>query len=161
MSLSMNQRRHDWSYARDAILARMADLRWTAADLHRASGLSDKHIRTLLGNGADTVIPRDVTLWKLCDALGWTQDSIDLVLAGDQPVLVDDSGPISRLDDLAGRLAEIEAVAQMGLESVRTQEQEMAKFFRLHQRLEDAVRRVERQLAELRQARQSGDADSP
>jgi hypothetical protein len=102
----------------------MAELRWTPVDLHRASGLSDKHIRTLL-NGGDTVVPRNVTLWALCDALGWTTDSIDRILAGEEPVLAfvdDESGEVSRLEALAGRLAEIEAVATAGIEDLRGQQ---------------------------------------
>lgn len=151
----------------------MADLRMGVVDLARASGLSEKHIRTLLNDGADTV-PRDQTRWALCDALGWTPDSIDRILEGLEPVDVtsDNSGDVSPLAELAGRLAEIEALQSTGLETLRAQQEEMVKFFRLHQRLEGAVgkteadlreriAKLEKAVQELRRSQRRGDADSP
>ena len=156
----------------------MAELRLGVVDLARASGLSEKHVRTLLNDGPSAV-PRDQTRWALCDALRWTPDSIDRILDGFEPVDVDDSGDISRLDLIDARLQEIEAVASTGLGQLRNQQLEMEKFYRLHRRLEDEVRvvvadrvaavaelaarleAVERALAELRQAQRPDDAAQP
>lgn len=166
-------RRQDWQAARTRILQRMAELRLTPTDVIRASGLSDKHVRTLL-NEHDVSAPRESTRWALCDALQWTPNSIDLILEGGEPVEVsrDESGEVSLLADLAGRLAEIEAMSTTSLEALRTQQGELAKFWRLHQRLEDEVRaadddlrerlqRLETAAQELRRGRRPGDVDSP
>lgn len=140
----MNQRRHDWSTARDKIQQRMADLRMGVVDLARASGLSEKHIRTLLNDGPEVAVPRETTRWALCDALGWTPESIDRILTGQEPGVVDadDSGEVSPLTELAGRVAEIEAQVEENLERIRIQQTEMDKFYRLLRQLEDEVRDV-------------------
>ena len=156
-----NHDRHHWGVARSRIIARMAELRLSAADLARASGLSEKHVRRLL-NGDDITVPRDQTLWALCDALKWTADSIDLILDGGEPVaVIDESGEVSRSETLARRLAEIEEVATTGLVTLRNQQVEMGKFWRLLEQLTSDVRAVEAELAELRQAERRGDADRP
>lgn len=156
-----NHHRHDWGVARLRIITRMADLRLSAADLARASGLSEKHVRRLL-NGDDVAIPRDQTLWALCDALRWTADSIDLILDGGEPIeVIDESGEVSLSGSIAQRLAEIEEVATTGLVSMRNQQVEMGKFWRLLEQLTSDVRAVEADLAELRQADRRGDADRP
>jgi AraC-like DNA-binding protein len=137
-----DRRRHAWSDVRSHIHARMAELRLSVVDLARASGLSEKHVRTLLNDGPEQSLPREQTRWALCDALRWTPDSIDRILDGDAPLEVDadESGEISRLDQLDGRLSEIEAVAATGLGQLRTQQEDMAKFWKLLERLQDAVR---------------------
>lgn len=141
----MNQSRHDWSTARNRIHQRMAELRLGPVELARASGLSEKHIRTLLND--NDAVPREQTRWALCDALQWTPDSLDRILDGFEPIQVaDNSGEISRLDQLDGRLQEIEALVVAGLESDRTQQVEMAKFFRLHEQLKGEVRAAAAQL---------------
>lgn len=153
----MNERRHAWSTARDRIHERMAELRLGVVDLARASGLSEKHVRTLLNNGPDVAVPRDQTRWALCDALRWTPDSIDRILDGFEPLDVDESGDVSRLDVLDARVEEIEAVQATGLGQLRNQTTEMQKFWKLLEQLRGDVRAVESQLAELRQARGQGD----
>jgi AraC-like DNA-binding protein len=183
-----DRRRHDWSVVRDHIHPRMAELRLSVVDLARASGLSEKHVRTLLNDGPEQSLPREQTRWALCDALHWTPDSIDRILDGDAPLEVDadESGDVSRLDLLDGRLSEIESVASMGLTQIRTQQAELAKFWRLLEQLQDAVRSsvadrvaaetqlesadselrvrlaaVETALAGLRQAGRPGDVGRP
>jgi AraC-like DNA-binding protein len=183
-----DRRRHAWSVARDHIHARMAELRLSVVDLARTSGLSEKHVRTLLNDGPEQSVPRDQTRWALCDALRWTPDSIDRILDGDEPLEVDadESGDVNRLDLLDGRLSEIESVASMSLAQIRTQQAELAKFWRLLEQLQDAVRSsvtdrvvaetqleaaddalrarlaaVETALAELRRVERPGDAGRP
>lgn len=132
-----NDRRHDWSVARDRIQQRMAELRLSPADLARASGLSEKHVRRLInGDGTE---PRHQTMWAMCDALQWTPDSIDRILDGEDPLDADHSGELSRLDQLDGRMQEMEALATTGLDSIRTQQLEMQKFWRLLERLQGDV----------------------
>jgi AraC-like DNA-binding protein len=186
MRVMTDHRRHDWSVVRDRIHVRMAELRLSMVDLARASGLSEKHVRTLLNDGPEQPAPRDQTRWALCDALQWTQDSIDRILDGDEPLESDDSGEVRRLDLLDGRLSEIESVASMGLTQIRTQQAELAKFWRLLEQLQDVGRSsvadrvaaetqlesadselrvrlaaVEKALAELRQAGRRGDVGRP
>jgi transcriptional regulator with XRE-family HTH domain len=136
--------RQDWPVVRNAIIQRMADLRLSATDLARASGLSEKHVRRLI-NGDDEAAPRNQTLWALCDGLGWSQDSIDRILHGDEPLEADpdESGEVTRLQQLDGRVEEIEALATGGLEELRNQANELLKFYRRMERLEDTLRSVE------------------
>ncbi len=157
-----NSHRHDWVTARQRIQQRMAELRLSNVDLARASGLSEKHVRTLVNDGSDVSVPRDQTRWALCDALQWTPDSLDRILDGDEPVEAgDESGDVSRLDLLDGRLAEIEALATTGLAQLRNQQDEMAKFWRLLRQLEGELRSVEVALVQLREAQRPGDAGPP
>jgi DNA-binding Xre family transcriptional regulator len=167
-----NSRRHDWNLVQAKIYERMAELRLSATELARASRLSEKHVRTLL-NGGDVPAPRDQTRWALCDALQWTPESIDRILAGDEPLeVVDNSGEVSRLDLLDGRVSEIEALATAGLDQLANQQKELVKFYRLHERLQGAVRDVEgdlrarlealeKELEGLRRAAGQGDAGTP
>lgn len=180
----MTERRHAWSTAQNRIQLRMAELRLDVVDLARASGLSEKHVRNLL-NGTDVSEPRDKTKWALCDALKWTTDSIDRILDGGEPVIADpdDSGEVSPLERLDGRLTEIESMLMSNLTHIRNQQTEMEKFWRLQRRLEGEVRaavaqreavgadlravdaqlserleEVEKALAELRRASRPDDA---
>jgi transcriptional regulator with XRE-family HTH domain len=167
-----NHRRLTWSVARDRIHDRMAELRLSIAELARRSGLSDKHLRTLLNGDGDVVTPREQTRWALCDALEWTQDSIDRILDGADPVAVtqDDSGEVSRLDQIDARLMEIEAQAMAATDQRLTQQDELAKFYHLHQRLAGEVAAgvadlrsrldaVETELSALRRVVRRGDSE--
>jgi AraC-like DNA-binding protein len=157
-----DRRRHDWSDVRSHIHARMAELRLSVVDLARASGLSEKHVRTLLNDGPEQSLPRDQTRWALCDALRWTPDSIDRILDGDEPLEAEDaSGEVRRLDQIDGRLAEMEALASANLASIRAQTDEMARFWRQFQQLKDDVRAVETALTQLRQAPDQGEPGQP
>lgn len=58
----------------------MQDLGWDQADLVRASGVSATTVRWLQTAAQESY--RRSTLTKVCKALGWTSNAIDLVLAG-------------------------------------------------------------------------------
>lgn len=171
MCAMSDQHRHaDWSTARNRILQRMAELRLTPTDVIRASGLSDKHVRTLLNDGPEVSVPRESTRWALCDALQWTQDSIDRILNGEEPVVAvtDDNGEVSPFADLSGRLDEIGAQVSSNLEILRHQDREMEKYWRLQEELQGEVRAaakrldaVEKAIAELRRPRRRGGAEKP
>lgn len=156
----------------------MAELRLSPADLSRASGLSEKHVRRLLSDDAEAE-PRDQTKWALCDALQWAPDSIDRILAGLDPVDADASGEVSRLELLEGRFEEMEAQVTLGLEMIRTQQNDLVKMWRRLEQLQDdarvavddrvaalsdAVRRlsaVETELRELRRSQRQDEAGPP
>lgn len=72
-----------WTAVGDAIAARMSQLSLSKAEVIRASGVSDK---TLAGYLAGQPIVRPDKRRGLCDALGWTPDSIDRILNGDPPI---------------------------------------------------------------------------
>jgi DNA-binding Xre family transcriptional regulator len=156
-----DRRRHAWSVARDHIHARMAELRLSVVDLARTSGLSEKHVRTLLNDGPEQSLPRDQTRWALCDALRWTPDSIDRILDGDEPLESDESGEVSRLDRFDGQLAEMQALADSNLERIRAQQEDMAKLWKRLERLEGAVRRVEGRRGPPGQVRPAGEPGQP
>lgn len=155
-----NSSRQNWAVARTQILTRMAEQRQSVADLARASGLSDKHLRTLLNdNGGDVAVPRPQTLWALCDALHWTPDSLERILAGGEPVdAADESGEVTRLQQIDGRLQEIEAIATTGLQQMKNQQEELSKFWKILRQVQGDLRAVQSELGELRQARRPGDA---
>jgi DNA-binding XRE family transcriptional regulator len=120
----------------------MEALRLDQSDLARATGLSEKTIYNVLST--DNGLKRK-TKWALCDALGWTQDSIDRLLAGEEPVLVEDPDAtpanVRRLpnpvDAIAERISRVERTQNEGLETMT------AVFDRL-----DALSHQVRQLAE-------------
>jgi transcriptional regulator with XRE-family HTH domain len=155
-----NSSRQNWAVARTRILTRMAEQRLSVADLARASGLSDKHLRTLLNdNGANVAVPRPQTLWALCDAMRWTPDSLDRILDGGEPLeAADDTGEVTRLELIDGRLQEIEAMATTALGQMRNQQEELSKFWKILRQVQGDLRAVESALGELRQARRPGDA---
>lgn len=75
---------NEWKRVGEAIAARMAELGMTKAELIRAADVSDK---TLNGYLAGEPIVRGDKGRDLCAALGWTPGSIDLIKAGNEPVL--------------------------------------------------------------------------
>jgi DNA-binding XRE family transcriptional regulator len=119
----MSDPRQDAAHVRRQIEARMEALRLDQSDLARATGLSEKTIYNVLST--DNGLKRK-TKWALCDALGWTQDSIDRLMAGKEPVPVDDADPTpanvkrlpSPVDQLAERLGTLERRTREAVEHV-------------------------------------------
>lgn len=79
----MTDQSERWGAVADAIRSRMKELRVTKAEVIRASKISDK---TLDGYLAGRPIKREDKARGLCIALQWSLDSIDRILAGDEPV---------------------------------------------------------------------------
>lgn len=98
----------DWKRVGGAIQARIADLALSKAEVIRQSGVSDK---TLTGYINGNPIKRPDKRRELCLALGWTPDSIDRLLAGNEPKELD-AAPMTdlskRFDALDERMAAIE-----------------------------------------------------
>lgn len=131
---------------RDRIAERMAELGLSPTDLETRSGLT--------GPGLAPIRRGEIRKYQvrlkrpLCAALGWTPDSIDRLLAGQEPQLADDSPASlgSRLDQLFTALqdasqlrgAQIEAIAS-GVESNGKALKAVAATLR---RLEVALRAV-------------------
>lgn len=96
-----------WDLVADAITARMRELRLTQADLKRKSGVSQT---SLTGYLRGEPIRRLDKRWAICEALRWTSDSIDQLLAGQEP---QEDGHQPR-DDLAS-IAEDVADLKVGM----------------------------------------------
>lgn len=88
------------------VVARRRSFNWYQADLARESHLSDPTIRRIeQGREGER---DEVTINKLCDALGWRRDSVDLILAGGAPVLAVPNPPADEWQDLLARVELLE-----------------------------------------------------
>lgn len=101
----MSNQRERWDLVATAIKQRMAALRLTKAELSRRSDISEP---TLTGYLRGEPVRRQDKQWALCDALGWTPESITDLLAGGHPTIANGNGA----DDLMSfTRAEVEAFA--------------------------------------------------
>lgn len=71
----------------------------------KQAGVSPLTLRRLL-NDHQPINRRDARA-ALCEALGWTSDSIDLILAGKEPVDLIPSESMERLEELEARFDEL------------------------------------------------------
>lgn len=149
----MTHPRQDWSYVQQRIRERAKQLGiYSKAALKRASGLSLPTVDDFYGGprvratGSDNRHPE--TIPRLCDALRWQHDAIDRLMAGQEPLDVDDTPENvkrlpdttqKRLDRIDSRVSEIEAVAKAGLAAMQEQQSELAELHQLLRRLEDDV----------------------
>jgi DNA-binding Xre family transcriptional regulator len=78
-----------WTEVHDAVDARRIELGWSRNDLFNATGTSHATFSHMKNQGRAIGRPDKVT--ALCSALGWTADSVDLILAGGEPQLADES----------------------------------------------------------------------
>lgn len=77
----MNDHSHRWQSVAAAVAGRMREMGMLDnASLIRASGLSEPFVRGVLA-GTPRGTPRRSSIVKLCTALGWTDSSIDQILA--------------------------------------------------------------------------------
>lgn len=67
----------------------------TLSELQRRSGVSDTRWRAYF---AGQPIRRADKIRGVCDGLGFSRDSIDLMLAGKKPIVLDGQGPRPDLD---------------------------------------------------------------
>lgn len=115
-------KRDPWERVAAAVNARMTDLGMhQQVDLVERSGLSDATVRVFMtGVLRDGGPPGKASKSKLCDALGWSTDSIDRLLAGEEPVeLVRPSVGVEsrvellerRVEGLIGALVEVAQLA--------------------------------------------------
>lgn len=75
----------DWERLAKLVRARRKQLRMTQAQLGAESGTSEPTVRHLEAQVRQTF--SDDTLIAISKALGWSPDSIDRVLAGNEPVV--------------------------------------------------------------------------
>lgn len=115
-----------WQRVADAVKARLIEMRtWgNLAEVARRSDVSDATWRNLLRGHPVT---REKKLIQICDYLGWTLNSIELILAGQpaeraQPAERSAVGEISDLEKLRQEVQEI----RHGLESVRDRLEEVS-----------------------------------
>lgn len=116
----MNEQNERWDIVATAVNERMKALGMhRQVNLVSASGLSDPTVRVFMtGKLRDDRPPDSATRAKICDALGWTTESIDLLLQG-KPAIVADVTP-SRLDEKLDRQQEqLEGLAGQTTELLR------------------------------------------
>lgn len=90
----------------DRVVKRREKIRWSQADLVRESGLSDLTVRRI--EKGEAIEFRIKTWNQLCDALHWSRDSIDLIVTGEEPQIVDPSPPADELLMLKARVGLLE-----------------------------------------------------
>lgn len=118
-----------WKRVGDRIVERMNELEMTIPELVKASGVTRE---TLNGYIAGKQIKRPDKRRDLCRALRWRQESIDLILRGEEPIVRDE------LDDVG-------VAGHGGSEG-------WPKFLEDEFRaLEDKVNRLESRIEEVRQ----------
>jgi transcriptional regulator with XRE-family HTH domain len=127
----MPSHRHDWGAVKDSIRARMNELQWNQADLVRESGYNENSLSYLL-RGDPRGQPNEKSRWKLCRALGWTPDSIDRILEGGKPILL----------DVTPRAAAPLSLAEAGTEELLRQAQLIDQLAIRVAQLEEQIRRL-------------------
>lgn len=108
----------DWQRVGTEITARIAELKLTPAEIYANHGISWK---TLTGYMNGEPIVRQDKARALCAALGWTTRSIELVLAGGPPELLEPTAPTDGVSnaDLAELMRErFDELATIGRELV-------------------------------------------
>lgn len=100
-----------WSRLATYVRARRTERRMSQAQLGAASGTSETTVRHLEGKVRQTFSAE--TLQAICRALGWTSDSADRIMHGDEPedtfaVSFIPSVPATNHDQLTGRTAEVQ-----------------------------------------------------
>jgi DNA-binding Xre family transcriptional regulator len=94
-----------WSDVHAAVDQRRIELGWSKSDLYRATGISQATFSRMLRTGAPISSAHKVR--GLCDALGWTSDSVNRILAGRQPELAEPvNGDVVQLVDIMQRMSE-------------------------------------------------------
>lgn len=104
----------DWKRVGRYVTQRIDDLRLTKAEVQRRAGVSDK---TLSRYMAGEPIVRVDKERELCQALGWTSDSVRRIGAGEEPVELDADD--ERLTRLEGRVDRVESELRTTLAELR------------------------------------------
>ena len=97
----------DWQRVWRRIDERRVSLGWSKADLFRSADISEPTYRKMK---AGVPVVSDAKRRAITNALGWTPDSIDLILAGGEPVL--DEPAADLVNQLAGEVATLAAVVR-------------------------------------------------
>lgn len=92
----------DWARVAEVVRERMAELGLT----QREAGASSTTVRALLNHHKP--IKRRDALTALCEALGWTPNSIERILASKEPMLLSPSVDTDRLEALEARFEDLE-----------------------------------------------------
>jgi hypothetical protein len=95
-----------WEEVYRCVDERRLDLSMSKAELYRRAQLSET---TIEGMGRGVPIARTENRGKLAAALGWTADSIDLILAGQAPEVIQPDDAAEKQRRLEQRIAELEA----------------------------------------------------
>ena len=83
--------------------------------------LTTQGLRDHINNTGKTMLPR--TRVNVSRGLGWTEDSIDLILAGEEPIEDDSSNPKgSQIDRLEAKVDELNAQVERLLEYHRARD---------------------------------------
>lgn len=145
----MSNHENRWPAVGTAIQARVETLHVTLAELQRETGISFKTLKRYMAG--EPIKRADKARW-LTGALGWSDDSIDLILAGRKPKLTgngawdDDDAPASA-PTLVSRLATVEGIAAAGVPALTDLQD---GFAALRERIEQVEARVKQVEAEVR-----------
>lgn len=94
----------DWSAVGHALRRRVFDeLRLTKAELSQSSGISYKTLTRYLDG--EPIVRRDKER-ALCEAVRWTPDSVERILAGGEPIPIE-AEPRPSQEDVEARLTDI------------------------------------------------------
>ena len=88
-----------WQPVAERVVARMAEIPIEQAELARKAGVSDPVVRSLMTGRQRAENPRPGPIRKVSAALGWTPDSIERILAGDEPVTLPAPATYRLLED--------------------------------------------------------------
>ena len=131
----------------NAVRSRRLALRLSQAQLAAEAGITERTVRLI--EHADDADRTMSTMRGVAQALGWTPESLDLILAGQEPVEasapkpVDDPVVMQMIRELQDRLAVVEA--QLGIRQRAGTEGEQAEL-----EADAEARRVKRQSAASR-----------
>jgi transcriptional regulator with XRE-family HTH domain len=104
-----------WTHVADHIQRRMTDLGLTQAEVARRSNVSAPTVRAIV-NGKPRGGTTAASKSRLATALEWSPDSIDRILAGDEPVTVTPRQPIDEVREALQHLADQVADSRRALE---------------------------------------------
>lgn len=111
-----------WAAVWNEVDQRRKQLGWSLGDLYDNTGVSETTFRKMRTGGP---ISRESKVSKMCIGLGWTTESVNLILDGFAPELADTSSLLF-LPDIADEVAEMHSV-------VRKHEERIADLERLVQ----------------------------
>jgi transcriptional regulator with XRE-family HTH domain len=147
----MNEQQQRWRLVGEAIRRRYKqDLHIDQAELVRRAGVSDPIIRAMESGDVGPKGPRHTTIYKVERALGWAEGSIDQILDGGEPTLLEEvSSPdaATSLETTVERLGQMLAALDVRLDQAVARDVERTQ--RAESELTELTQLVERERLQL------------
>lgn len=105
-----------WRDVYQQVDARRVQLGFNWSQVYEATGVSEKSFRQMRTEGIG--LAKAEKLVMICDGLGWTHDSIDLILAGKSPELAGPK-PIDPVKQLAAIEHKVDQLMELLLDIAR------------------------------------------